>query len=163
MPSTIDIGPINVSIAAPRYLVFQVLRSLGDTRDSDEENEVRVVHEDESRRVVEFQRTVKGKRVRAVEEIVYDPPDRVTFQHVEGPYPEMREEMTLEDDSGKETSLVYKGSFTVRDSLFGRVFGRLFLRTGYTRQVLGNLRRLKEAAERIHAEQQPGRHTNGTH
>ncbi len=161
MPSRIAIGPITVSIEAPRYLVFQVLHSLGDARESDEA--ARVVHEDESRRVVEFRRKVNGKTVRLVEEIVYDPPERVTFQHVEGPYPEMHEEMTLEDESGKRTTLTYQGAFATDAPFLGRLFNRLFVRPTYTRQVLGNLQRLKEAAERLYAEQQPGRRTNGTH
>lgn len=141
------LGPLSVSIAAPRDLVFEVIRApyLGrQPRSSREEIEVL---ERGSDMVLATHRTrVRGVTVVTVETVRFTPPERVDFRLVRGPVAHVVERFELRDGGKASTELSYEGELGSDLWWIGRWWGRRVART-WTAVVATSFEKIRVAAE----------------
>ncbi len=142
------LGPIDVPIAAPREVVFDVIaapylrrtpRALGDELE---------VLERGSDMVVAAHRTPVGRRLVAttVESVRFSPPATVDFRLLRGPVPRVVERFTLHDVEGA-TRLEYAGELGTDGWLIGRRWGELVAKK-WEATVRGSLERIRDEAQR---------------
>lgn len=146
--TTHRLGPLRVTIAAPRELVFDQIASpyLGRVpaglRDRLE------VTERGADLVVAIHRTpVWFFTSETVEAVGFERPARVTFRHLRGPVPHVVEEFRLEQVDGR-TEVVYEGELGLDLWLVGWLAGRLVARPTWEAEVTASLERVREGAER---------------
>jgi hypothetical protein len=144
-----QLGPIEVRIAAPRELVYEMIREpyLGHTpRDSG----IEVLARGEDLAVASHRTKVHFYTSITVEAVSFEPLDRVSFKHLSGPVPEAAEEFSLEEVDGV-TELRYAGEVGIDFFFLGRIAGRRWVRPQWERTVLRELEDLKQRAEQLAA------------
>jgi hypothetical protein len=144
-----QVGPIEVRIAAPRLLVYEMIREpyLGHTpRDSG----IEVLARGDDLAVASHRTKVHFYTAVTVEAVSFQPPDRVSFKHLSGPVPEAAEEFALEEVDGV-TELRYAGEVGIDFFLLGRIAGRLWVRPQWESAVRRDLEDLKQRAEELAA------------
>jgi hypothetical protein len=144
-----QLGPIEVRIAAPRELVFEMIREpyLGHTpRDSG----IEVLARGEDLAVAAHHTKVHFYTATTVEAIDFKAPARVGFRHLSGPVPHAVEEFALEELDGA-TNLRYVGEVGVDFFLLGRIAGRSWVRPQWEQTVRNHLEDLKQRAEQLAA------------
>ena len=140
----------SMDIAAPRELVFQMLSAFGKGSLPGAEGESsRVVERDGNVILAEFLSVSGNRTYRTLENVVLYPPERITFEHVEGPLPFSEEEFTLaEREAG--TRLAYVGKIECKISWMpgmGWLIALLYARPKYNSVIRNHMKRLKSAAE----------------
>jgi hypothetical protein len=140
-----ELGPIEISIAAPRALVYEILSAPYLGRASAEG--IEVLAGDEGLVVAAHHTKVHLYTARTVEAVELQPPARVGFKHLTGPVPYAVEEFVLADAEGK-TALLYTGEIGIDFFLLGRLAGRHWVRPQWERAVRAHLDDVKELAER---------------
>jgi len=144
-----QLGPIEVRIAAPRELVFEMIREpyLGHTpRDSG----IEVLARGEDLAIAAHHTKVHFYTATTVEAIDFKAPARVGFRHLSGPVPHAVEEFALEEVDGA-TNLRYIGEVGVDFFLLGRIAGRSWVRPQWEQTVRNHLEDLKQRAEQLAA------------
>lgn len=144
-----QLGPIEVRIAAPPQLVFEMIREpyLGSTpRDSG----IEVMARGEDLAVAAHHTKVHFYTATTVEAIDFEAPHRVGFRHLTGPVPHAVEEFALEEVDGV-TNLRYVGEVGVEFFLLGRIAGRSWVRPQWEQTVRNHLGDLKQRAEQLAA------------
>ncbi len=135
---------LRLSISARRELVFQLISAVGQGPDA---SHARVVERPSSdRAIVEFTTPVFGRTVRTLEEVMFLPPDRITYRLLRGPLPGVHEEFRLEPADGG-TVLYYSGGFQAHGPWPRTVFDRLVVPRIYRRAVWKSMQDIKRAAE----------------
>lgn len=139
------LGPITTRIAAPRDLVFEMLRApyVGRTPAG---SSIQVLARGEDLVIAAHHTKVHFYTARTVEAVGFEPPERVTFLHLAGPVPEASEEFVLREEEG-ETELEYRGEIGLDFWILGRLAGRLWVRPQWESKVRPHLEDLKERAE----------------
>jgi hypothetical protein len=140
-----ELGPITISIAAPRELVFEIIAApyLGRAPAG---SGIDVLARS-SRLVVAAHHTpVHFYTARTVEAVDFEPPKRVGFRHLTGPVPQAVEEFTL-DDTGGETELRYSGELGIDFFALGRIAARYWVTPQWEGVVREHLEDVKERAE----------------
>jgi hypothetical protein len=124
------LGPLTVSIAAPRGEVFDLLAQpyLGRTTRSLREK-VEVV-ERGADMVLASHKTPVGRRLTAltVETVRFSRPDRIDFRLLRGPVPHVVESFVLSDESDSTTRLAYSGELGTDGWWLGARWGSLVAR-----------------------------------
>ena len=94
-----ELGPIEIRIAAPRDLVFELISEpyLGRTP---RESGIEVLARDKDLAVAVHHTRVHFYDARTVEMIEFEAPTRVAFRHLTGPVPHAVEEFALEEAGG---------------------------------------------------------------
>jgi hypothetical protein len=141
-----DLGPIELRIAAPRSLVFEMLSEpyLGHTpRDSG----IEVLAKGDDIAVATHHTKVHFYYSRTVEVVTFEAPSRVGFRHLAGPVPHAVEQFALEEVDGA-TELRYSGEVGIDFFFLGRIAGRYWVRPQWERAVRGHLDDLKARAEK---------------
>lgn len=140
------LGPLAVTIAAPRELVFEQISApyLGRTprglRDKLE------VLERSERMVVAAHRTkVRGFVIVTVESVMFEPPERVGFRLLRGPVPHVVESFLLREAEGG-TELAYEGELGADLWFLGRLYGGQVAKV-WVRTVAASMEQIKAAAE----------------
>jgi hypothetical protein len=143
-----QLGPIEIKIAAPRDLVFKVLREpyLGHNPKS---SGIEVLARGEDLVVAAHLSKVHFYEARTVEVVEFEARARVHFRHLTGPVPYAVEEFALEEGEGG-TTLRYGGEFGIDFYVLGRLAGRYWVRPQWERVVREHLGDVKERAERLH-------------
>jgi hypothetical protein len=138
------LGPIEVAIAAPRDLVFEVISApyLGRARSDG----IEILARGEGLVVAAHHTKVHFYTARTVEAVDLQPPARVGFRHLTGPVPYAVEEFVLTDASGT-TELRYTGEIGIDFFILGRLAGRRWVRPQWERTVRAHLDDVKERAE----------------
>jgi uncharacterized protein YndB with AHSA1/START domain len=145
------LGPIEVTIDAPRELVFEILsapylgRAPADTG-------IEVLARADDLVVAAHHTKVHFYTARTVEIVDFEPPARVGFRHLLGPVPHAVEQFVLRD-AGGATELRYDGEIGIDFFLLGRIAGRHWVRPQWERAVREHLGDLKERAEQRAAHQ----------
>jgi ribosome-associated toxin RatA of RatAB toxin-antitoxin module len=137
-----------VAIEAPRELVYQLMSSFGRGRLKGAGAESsRVLSRSGNDLVVEF-RTQAGRfTVTTTEQVTLDPPERITFQHVKGPFHSAREEFVLSEAEGG-MRLEHNGEFVwSRLPVLGWLVGRFILKRPFERLLEKHMEQLKAASE----------------
>ena len=141
------LGPLTVSIAAPREAVFDVVsgpylrktpRALRSKLEVLERGEDLVL-------AAHFTRT-NGLTATTVESVRFEPPERVSFRLVRGPVPHVLETFELREADGG-TELVYTGELGTDLWALGRLWGDAVART-WEATVAGSLAAIRVEAER---------------
>jgi hypothetical protein len=144
-----ELGPIVVRIAAPRDLVFEMIREpyLGHTpRDSG----IEVWARGDDLAVAAHHTKVHFYTARTVEAVKFEAPDRIGFRHLAGPVPHAVEEFVLQEADG-ETELHYGGEVGIDFFFLGRIAGRHWVRPQWERAVRKDLEDLRQRAEELAA------------
>jgi hypothetical protein len=143
------LGPIEVAIAAPRELVFDVATAPYATRQSSAMREkVRVLERGEGM-VLAAHRTRLGRRLVATttETVTFERPERIGFRLLRGPVPHVSETFQLIATGTAATLLRYQGELGTDLWTLGQRWGDLVART-WEDTVRGSLQQIKTEAER---------------
>jgi uncharacterized protein YndB with AHSA1/START domain len=142
-----DVGPITVSIDAPRELVFDVIAApyLGRTPRG---SGIDVIARGDDLAVAAHHTRVHFYTARTVEVVEFEPPSRVRFRHLTGPVPHAVEEFRLEE-AGDGTELRYEGELGIDFFVLGRSAGRYWVRPQWERVVREHLEDLTRRSEQL--------------
>jgi hypothetical protein len=145
--STRSLGPLSMSIAAPRELVFEVISSpyLGRTPRA-LERKLRVLERSEDMVLAEHYTPVGPFVATTLETVRFERPERVHFRLLRGPVPYVVETFELRERAG-ETTLVYTGELGTDLWVVGRLWGSATARI-WEATVRGSLDAVKVEAER---------------
>ena len=149
MAKPIRLKTHRVRIKAPRELIYQMMSSFGRGRlkgDTNESSEVLSRRGDTL--VVKFRTKAGPFSYDTVEEIMLEPPRRITFNHLSGPLHYVREEFVFEEVGEFETDLVHDGEFIwKRFPFFGWFGGMIYTKPTFERVLVKHMARIKEAGE----------------
>ena len=107
------IGPVSTAIAAPAPLVYQMLSAIGQGGGHGGER-AEVLERDGDELVADFWTQVRlpggfGRLVRTRERVTLQPPDRIDYEHLDGPVRGLRESITVTANLGGGTRMTYVG------------------------------------------------------
>ena len=141
------LGPIIVTIDAPRELVFEQLSApyLGRPPRAVAET-IEVVDRGSDMVVARHLSKVGWWTAETVESVRFEAPERISFRHLRGPVPHAVETFELSEHDG-ETELVYRGELGIDFWVFGRLAGRLWVTPTWLSIVEGHLAATKSAVE----------------
>lgn len=140
------LGPLRVTIAAPRELVFEVMAAPYLGRAPRAVREKVEVLERAGEMVLAAHRTPVGRFVAVtVETVRLSRPDRIDFRHVRGPVPHVVESFLLRE-AGGGTEVIYEGELGVDLWAAGRWWGGRLVPL-WERIVGGSLEEVRAAAE----------------
>ena len=144
MASPIRLKIHRVLIKAPREKVFQKLSSFGRGQMKGDNNETsRVLSRDGDTIIAEFKTKAGPVTYTTVEEVTLEPPDRITFRHLEGPLHYAWEEFVFNDVDG-DTELVHNGEFIwSRIPLVGWLGGMVYTKPMFERVIEKHLAQIK--------------------
>jgi hypothetical protein len=150
-----ELGPIEIRIAAPRELVFELLSTpyLGRVPKG---SGIEVLARGDDFVVAAHDTKVHFYTARTVEAVKFDRPARVGFRHLSGPVPHAVEEFVLIEAQG-ETELRYGGEVGIDFFFLGRIAARYWVRPQWERTVREHLEELTERAEQLAARRREGR------
>jgi hypothetical protein len=142
-----ELGPITITIAAPRELVFEIIAApyLGQGPGG---SDIEVVARSDRLVVAAHHTKVHFYTAHTMEVIDFEPPTRVGFRHLTGPVPYAVEEFALEE-AGEGTELRYAGELGIDFFVLGRIAARYWVRPQWERVVADHLDDLRQRAERV--------------
>jgi len=141
------LGPIVVTVAAPRELVFEQISAPYLGRQPAELRDKLEVIEAGSDMVLAAHHTPYGPfTVRTVETVRFEPPERVHFRHVRGLVPHVVERFELTELEGA-TRIEYTGELGVDLGILGREWARRFVVPPWNDVVARSLAQTKAGAE----------------
>ena len=150
-----ELGPIEIRIAAPRDMVFEMISApyLGGTPAG---SGIEVLARSDDLAVAAHLTKVHFYLARTVEVIEFEAPTRVSFRHLTGPVPHAVERFDLEE-AERVTELRYGGEVGIDFFFLGRIAGRYWVRAQWERAVREHLEDLKQRAEMLAARRQSRR------
>lgn len=138
-----------IFIDAPRELVFQMLSAIGKGSLPGGNDSSRIIERNENEIIAEFL-TPSGSRVyRTVERVVLYPPERITYEHLEGPLSFSEEEFAL-DETGDGCKLSYWGVIECNAPFLpgvGWLIAWAYARPRYNAVIHDHMAKLKAASE----------------
>lgn len=147
MPPRFQLTPQRVEIEAACPLVWEMITGVGRGQLPGSKNTARLVERKSSNLLlVEFVTHSPDKSYTTLEEMHLYPPNRITYRHLTGPLPYVREEIHLESLNEHRTALLYRGKFGTR-SLLGYILGPLYIRPRFDKLAREHLLEIKQAAE----------------
>ena len=144
-----ELGPIDIPIAAPRDLVFEMI-SEPYLRHNSKRSGIEVLARGDDLAVAAHHTKVHFYTAITVEAVKFEPPDRIGFTHLRGPVPHAVEEFALGEADGV-TELRYGGELGIDFFFLGRIAGRRWVRPQWERAVREDLKDLKQRAEELSA------------
>jgi hypothetical protein len=144
-----ELGPIEIRIAAPRDLVFEMI-SEPYLHHNPKHSRIDVLARGKDLAVAAHHTKVHFYTAITVEAIKFEPPDRIGFRHLSGPVPYAIEEFLLEEADGA-TELRYSGEIGIDFFFLGRIAGRQWVRPQWERAVREDLEDLRQRAEELSA------------
>jgi hypothetical protein len=141
---------VEADVAAPAALVFQMLAAVGQGAQAPGER-AEVVAREGDRLVVDFWTPValvpsRTWSVRTREAVRAMPPNRIEYEHLDGPVRGLRESIEVVALDAGRCRLVYRGSFDDRRR-FRRLAFRLVSRRAVERAVARHFSELRPRAE----------------
>jgi len=142
------LGPLRVSIAAPREAVFDALALpyLSPTPPRAIREKVTVLERGADMVLAAHRTRVGLLTATTVESVVFDRPDSISFRLVRGPVPHVVERFELSGRVGT-TELVYTGELGADFWLLGRAWAAMVARS-WVRAVSGSMATVQESTER---------------
>ena len=137
-----------VTIDAPRELVYQLMSSFGRGRlNGAGEESSKVISRSGNDLVVEFKTKTGRFTVTTTEHVTLDPPERITFEHIKGPFNSASEIFVL-SEAGEGMRLEHSGEFVwSRLPVVGWLVGRFILKRPFERILVKHMDQLKAASE----------------
>ena len=146
----VKLTPRRSYIEAPREMVFQMLTSFGKGGLPGSEGDTsKVLERDGDTVVVEFLTSSGRRTYRTVERVQLFPPERVTFEHLEGPLWSAQEEFSLAEEASG-TDMHYQGDFEYKVQGMpgiGWLIAVIYIKRKYDAVIRDHMDRLKSAAE----------------
>jgi hypothetical protein len=145
--SYFPLGPIDVQMAAPRELVFDVIQGAYSERAPAEvKRHIKVIERAGDLVVAEHRTPLKLLDAITVETVHFERPARVVFALLRGPVPHVHETFELLERDGV-TTLTYQGTLGADLWLFGRWYGGGVVKPAWERVVAASLKTVKAQAE----------------
>ena len=144
------VGPIEAEVEAPALLMYQMLAAIGQGAPRPGEG-AEIVERDGDDLLCDFWTTVslplgRSRRVRTREAVRLIPPDRIEYEHLDGPVRGLRESIVIEDLGDRRSRLVYRGSYPSPGRLADIAF-RVLSRAAIERTVVEHFEDLRRRAE----------------
>lgn len=142
------LGPLRLTIAAPRELVFDqlALPYLSESPPRALRSKVTVLERGDGLVLASHRTRVGPLTATTVETVSFARPQSISFRLVRGPVPHVVERFELAERDGS-TELLYTGELGADLWLFGRVWGAIVARS-WIGAVSGSLESVRESAER---------------
>jgi hypothetical protein len=139
------LGPMTITIRAPRELVFEIIAAPYLGRSS-AGTAIEVLARSKDLVVARHKTRVHFYTAQTTELVDFTPPTRVGFRHLSGPVPHALEEFVLEEiDDAAE--LRYRGEIGIDFFILGRMAARYWVRPQWERVVSAHIEELRERAE----------------
>jgi len=141
------LGPIELTIDAPRAVVFDVVASpyLGRTP-RELRGQVEVLERGTDLVVAAHHTRLSLLTSTTVESVRFEAPERISFRLLRGVAPSVMEEFTF-DESGHRTVMRYQGELAMDFWIPGRLAGRFLVKPTWERVVRRHLDDVKTSAE----------------
>ncbi len=144
------VGPIEQEVAAQPALVYQMLSAIGQGTQRPGEG-AEILERSGDQLVADFRTLVplpfgRVRSVRTREEVQLRPPDRIDYEHLDGPVRGLRESITVEDIGDRRCRLAYRGSYRPH-GLGRRLVFRLLSRGSIERTMEHHFADLRTRAE----------------
>jgi hypothetical protein len=141
-----QLGPINVTIRAPREDVFEMIAAPYLGRSSAAASGIEVLARSERLVVARHHTRVHFYTAQTTEAVDFTPPRRIGFRHLTGPVPHALEEFALEETAAG-TELRYSGELGIDFYILGRIAARHWVRPQWEQVVKAHIQDLKKRAE----------------
>lgn len=112
----IELGPIAIDVAAPPALVFQMLAAIGQGTQANGER-AELIEERDGELIFDFWTSIslpigRDRLVRTRERVNIRPPDRIDYEHLDGPVAGLRESIVVgPGPNGDGTTMTYSGRY----------------------------------------------------
>ncbi len=145
-----EVGPISADVEAPAALIYQMLAAIGQGEQRPGEG-AQILEQDGDELVCDFWTTVpiglgRSRRVRTRESVRLIPPDRLDYEHLDGPVRGLRESIVVESLGSRRSRLVYRGTYPSPGRLAGFAF-RAISRAAIERTMVDHFDDLRRRAE----------------
>ncbi|MBA3585759.1 MAG: SRPBCC family protein [Gemmatimonadetes bacterium] len=146
----IDVGPVTIEIAAPPALVFQMLAAIGQGAQQHGER-AEVLEQRDGELVCDFWTRVslpvgRDRLVRTRERVCIRPPDRIDYEHLDGPVQGLQETIVVGAGATGGSNLTYTGRYHPR-GLADHLRATLLARPAIHRVMRAHFAELRERAE----------------
>jgi hypothetical protein len=146
----IDFGPVNIEIAAPPALVFQMLAAIGQGAQQDGER-AEILEQRDGELICDFWTRVslpvgRDRLVRTRERVWVRPPDRIDYEHLDGPVKGLQETIVVGAGATGGSNLTYTGRYHPR-GLADHLRATLLARPAIHRVMRAHFAELRERAE----------------
>ncbi len=146
----IEVGPVSRAIAAPPGLVFQMLSAIGQGTQRDGER-AEILERRDGEMICDFWTTVsmpvgRDRLVKTRERVRVLPPDRVDYEHLDGPVHGLRESIIVSASKDGGATITYSGTYQPR-GLLDRLRAIILARPTIERIMRAHLADLGERAE----------------
>lgn len=144
------VGPVSSAVHAPAALVYQMLAAIGQGSPGNGERS-EVLQRDGDELVCDFWTQVNlpggvQRLVRTRERVTLRPPDRIDFEHLDGPVRGLRESIDLSAGADGSTTMTYLGEYQPRN-LLDAVRAQLLVRPAVRRVMRQHFEDVRERAE----------------
>ena len=148
--SGIHVGPVAIEIAAPPQLVYQMLAAVGQGAQRGRER-AEILEDRDGELICDFWTSValpggRDRLVRTRERVTLHPPDRIAYEHLDGPVQGLREEIRVESGDDQGTRLTYAGIYHP-SGVWDRLRAVVFARPAIHRVMRSHFADLRERAE----------------
>lgn len=148
--SRIDVGPVSIEIAAPPALVFQMLAAIGQGAQKGGERAEILEHRDGAL-ICDFWTRVslpvgRDRLVRTRERVCVSPPDRIDYEHLDGPVRGLQETIVVGAGAAGGSNLTYTGRYHPR-GLADHLRATLLARPAIHRVMRAHFSEVRDKAE----------------
>lgn len=148
--SRMDIGPVTIEIAAPPALVFQMLAAIGQGGQKDGER-AEILEQRDGELVCDFWTRVslpvaQDRLVRTRERVRIRPPDRIEYEHLDGPVKGLQETIVVGAGTTGGSNLTYTGRYHPR-GLADHLRATLLARPAIHRVMRAHFAEVRDRAE----------------
>ena len=146
----VRIGPVTIEIAAPPALVFQMLAAIGQGAQQHGER-AEVLEQRDGELVCDFWTRVslpvgRDRLVRTRERVCVRPPDRIDYEHLDGPVKGLQETIVVGAGATGGSNLTYTGRYHPR-GLADKLRATLLARPAIHRVMRAHFAELRDRAE----------------
>jgi hypothetical protein len=143
-----ELTPIAIEVAAPRVYVFRCLTAFGEPSPIWRAGRIpELLDRKGSVLTVRFRTRLLGRATTTIERVRLQPPHTISFEHVEGPFSDLREVVELTPLEGGRTRLEYRGDMVVGHRLLARIFERLVAAPLHEREMQRRIHRWRVTIE----------------
>ena len=141
------LGPLEITVDAPRDVVYDVVASPYLSRTPRElRSELDVLERGADLVVAAHHTRLSWVTSTTVESVRFDEPERISFQLLRGVAPSVTEEFRFEE-TDRGTAFSYRGELAMDFWILGRIAGRRAVAPTWERVVRRHMQHVKETAE----------------